>query len=165
MTNSPVRGGPTGVCWLERGIHYEEATVTSTPTVRHEGTSLVSELMSLFGGLQLQPDIRVEEYQEDERRIVRADLPGVDPDKDIDVTVDSGLLRIQGYRRAEEHDKYHTEIRYGSFERVLTLPTGTKAEDVTADYADGVLTVSMPVSPSSAEPSVIAVTHHEPPVE
>jgi HSP20 family protein len=139
--------------------------VTSTPTGRRESTSLVGDLMSLFGGVQLQPEIRVEEYQEGERRIVRADLPGVDPDKDIDVTVDGGFLRIHGHRRAEEHDKYRTEIRYGSFERVLTLPTGTRAEDVKADYADGVLTVSMPALPSSAEPSVIAVSHHEPPVD
>ena len=42
------------------------------------------------------------------------------------------------------------EIRYGSFDRVLTMPVGTKTEDVAAAYADGVLTVSMPAATPSA---------------
>jgi len=138
--------------------------MTSTPTVRRDGASLVGDLMSWFGGMPMQPEIRVEEYQEGERRIIRADLPGVDPDKDIEVTVDGGLLRLHGQRRAEEHDRYHTEIRYGSFERVLTLPAGTYAEDVSAEYADGVLTVSVPAA-TTAEPQTVPVTHRELPVE
>ena len=96
--------------------------MTTTPAVRRDGTSLMSELMGWFGNVPMQPEIRVEEYLEGERRIMRADLPGVDPDKDVSVTVDDGLLRIHGERRAEEHDRYRTEIRYGSFERLLILP-------------------------------------------
>jgi hypothetical protein len=66
-----------------------------------------------------------------------------------------GRLRLHGERRAEEHDRYRTEIRYGSFDRVLTLPAGTKPEDVTAEHADGVLTVSMPAAttPARQEPT------------
>jgi HSP20 family protein len=124
----------------------------------------MGELMSWFGTVPMQQEIKVEEYQEGERRIVRADLPGVDPDKDISVTVDDGLLRLHGERRAEEHDRYRTEIRYGSFDRVLTLPSGTQPGDVTAEYADGVLTVTMP-APAPAEPKAIPVTHREAPVE
>jgi HSP20 family protein len=142
----------------------KEADVATTLAVRRDGASLMSELMSWFGTLPAQPEIKVEEFQEGERRIVRADLPGVDPDKDIVVTIDDGLLRLHGERRAEEHDRYRTEIRYGSFDRVLSLPAGTKAEDVTAEYADGVLTVSMP-APTPVEPQAIPVTHRELPVE
>ena len=138
--------------------------MTTTPAVRRDGPSLMSELMSWFGTVPLQPEIKIEEYQEGERRIVRADLPGVDPDKNITVTVDDGVLRLHGERRAEEHDRYRTEIRYGSFDRVLSLPAGTKAEDITAEYADGVLTVSLP-APAPAEPQAIPVTHRELPVE
>jgi HSP20 family protein len=142
----------------------KETDVTTTLAVHRDGASLVSELMSWFGNVPMQPEICVEEFQEGERRIVRADLPGVDPDKDIAVTVDDGMLRLHGERRAEEHDRYRTEIRYGSFDRVLTLPAGTKPEDVTAEYADGVLTVSMPaVTP--AAPQEIPVKHRELPVE
>ena len=138
--------------------------MATTLAVHRDGASLVSELMSWFGSVSMQPEIRVEVFQEGERRIVRADLPGVDPDKDVSVTVDDGLLRIHGERRAEDHDQYRTEIRYGSFDRVLTLPVGTKPEDVTAEYADGVLTVSMPAA-TPAAPQEIPVTHRELPVE
>ncbi len=138
--------------------------MTTTPAVHRDGASLVSELMSWLDGVPTQHEIRVEEFQEGERRIIRADLPGVDPDADIAVTVDDGLLRLHGQRRAEEHDKYRTEIRYGSFERVLTLPAGAKPEDITAEYADGVLTVSMPAA-TRAAPQKIPVTHRELPVE
>jgi len=55
------------------------------------------------------------------------------------------------------------EIRYGSFDRVLTMPVGTKTEDVTAAYADGVLTVSMPAATPSA-PQQVPVTHGDLPV-
>ena len=137
--------------------------MTTSLAVHRDGPSLVSELMSWFGNVPMQPEMRVEVFQEGERRIVRADLPGVDPDKDVSVTVDDGLLRIHGERRAEEHDQYRTEIRYGSFDRVLTLPVGTKPEDVTAEYADGVLTVSMPAA-TQAAPQEIPVTHRELPV-
>lgn len=149
---------------VKEPIEMKEADVTTTLAVHRDGASLMSELMSWFGNVPMQPEIRVEEFQEGERRIVRADLPGIDPDKDIGVTVDAGLLRIHAERRAEEHDRYRTEIRYGSFDRVLTLPAGTKPEDVTAEYADGVLTVSMPAATQSA-PLEIPVTHREPPGE
>ena len=138
--------------------------MTTTPAARRDGASLVSELMSWFGSVPMQPEIPVEEYQEGERHIIRADLPGVDPAKDISVTVVHGQLRLHGQRRAEEHDRYRTEIRYGSFERVLTLPSGTKPEEITVEYADGVLTVSMPAV-TQAAPQKIPVTHRELPVE
>ena len=142
----------------------KEVAVTTTSVARRDGGSLMSELMSWFGTVPMQPEIKVDEYQEGERRIVRADLPGVDPDKDISVTVYDGLLRLHGERRAEEHDRYRTEIRYGSFERVLPLPAGTKPEDVTAEYSNGVLTVSLP-APAPAEPKESPVTHRDVPVE
>lgn len=132
--------------------------------VHHHGSSLFSDLMSWVESATSEPDIRVEEYVEDDRRIIRADLPGVDPTKDIELKVDGGVLTLHGERRAEQHDEHRTEIRYGSFERILALPPGTKPEDVQAGYADGVLTVSMPAA-SSAEPHTIAITHRELPVE
>ena len=55
------------------------------------------------------------------------------------------------------------DIRYGSFDRVLTLPVVTKPEDVTAAYADGVLTLSIPAATPSA-PQEVPVTHGDLPV-
>jgi HSP20 family protein len=129
--------------------------------VRHNGPSLISDLMSWVESASNAPEIRVEEYDADNRHVIRADIPGVDPRKDIQLTVDKGLLKLRGERREEQHDKHRTEIRYGSFERVLALPRGTKPEDVKADYADGVLTVSVPTD-GSEEPQAIPVTHQEP---
>jgi len=128
-------------------------------TVQRGGQSLVDELMSWMGA-GTSPDVRLEEYVEGDRRVVRADIPGVDPEKDIELTVEGNLLRLRGQRRAEEHDAHRTEIRYGSFERVLSLPSGTTAEDVEASYRDGVLTVSMPLRAQVAS-SKVPVTHRE----
>lgn len=126
--------------------------------------SLFSDLIGWVESMTSEPDIRVEEFVEDGRHVIRADIPGVDPTKDIELTVDGGLLRLRGERRAEQHDEHRTEIRYGAFERVLSLPTGTKPEDVKADYANGVLTVSVPAA-ASAQPLTIPVTKRELPAE
>lgn len=132
-------------------------------TVQRSGQSLVNELMSWMGAT-MTPEVRLEEFIEGDRRIVRADIPGVDPDKDIELTVEGTTLRLRGQRRAEEHDEHHTEIRYGSFERLVTLPAGTKPEDVEATYADGVLTVTMPTRAPAATTKV-PITHRELPAE
>ena len=65
--------------------------------------------------------IHVEEYREDGPLIVRADLPGIDPDKDVELTVASGMLHIEAQRREEEKREgkgfRRREVRYGSFSR------------------------------------------------
>ena len=60
--------------------------------------------------------------------VVRAELPGVDPEKDIDVTVEDGVLTISAERREstekKEDTSYRSEFRYGSFVRRLPVPRG-----------------------------------------
>ncbi len=131
--------------------------------VQRSGQSLVNELMNWMGAT-MTPEVRLEEFIEGDRRTIRADIPGVDPDKDIELIVEGTTLRLRGQRRAEEHDEHHTEIRYGSFERFVTLPAGTKPEDVEATYADGVLTVTMPARAPVATTKV-PITHRELPAE
>lgn len=101
--------------------------------------------------------IPIEEFREGDRYVVRADLPGIDPDKDVTVTVDDGYLVIHGERREEEHDEHHSEVRFGSFSRRLALPKGCTGEDVTASYAAGVLTVSLPADREVPEPTRIPI--------
>lgn len=132
-------------------------------TTQRNGQSLVGELMSWMGAVT-EPDIRVEEFVDGDQRVVRADLPGIDPSRDVQLTVEGGVLRLRGERRSEEHDLHRTEIRYGSFERVLALPPGTTAQDVSADYVDGVLTVRMPLQ-VPVESARIPITHRELPAE
>ena len=86
--------------------------------------------------------------------MIRAELPGLDPDKDIDVTVEGRTLTIQAERRQEEDGPYRSEFRYGSLTRLFRLPAKVDAKDVTARYEKGVLEVSVPereVKPESTQ--------------
>ena len=103
---------------------------------------------------------RVEDYTEDGKYLVRAELPGVDPEKDVEVTVDSGQLTIHAERREETKEPRHSEFRYGSLTRTVTLPAGADPEKITATYEKGILEVTVPVA-EQAKPSArrVAVTH------
>jgi HSP20 family protein len=94
--------------------------------------------------------IPVEEFEEDGVYTVRAELPGIDPEKDVEITVQDGLLAIRAERRQEakvEEPRFlRSEIRYGAFSRTLPLPQGCTEADITAEYRDGILTVRLPVT-------------------
>jgi HSP20 family protein len=92
--------------------------------------------------------IRVEEFREDTALVIRADLPGIDPNKDVEVTVSDGVLHIDAERRTEEErvekGYLRQEVHYGSLSRSLPLPAGAAEADITATYKDGVLEVRVP---------------------
>jgi HSP20 family protein len=92
--------------------------------------------------------LRTEEYHDGGTLVVRAELPDVDPEKDIDVTVSEGVVRISAHReqKAEHKDKrgYRSEFRYGEFAREIVLPDGASAKDVKATYTNGILEVRIP---------------------
>lgn len=102
-------------------------------------------LGTTFGDKDL---LRVEEYAEDGSLVVRAEMPGIDPDKDVEISMHDGMLHIRAQRRdvSEHTDKkeYRSEFHYGMFERTLPLPAGVAEGDVTATYKDGILEVRMP---------------------
>lgn len=108
--------------------------------------------------------IRVDEFRDDHTQVIRAELPGIDPDRDVHLTVTGGMLRIDAERRVEEktEDKGFTrhEMRYGSFTRTLPLAEGATEDDIRASYKDGVLEIRVPVStePTKTEPTKIAVS-------
>ena len=90
---------------------------------------------------------------------VEADLPGVDPDS-IEVIVDSGALTIQAERTPtylESQQVIVAERSQGSFARQLSLGEGVDSENLAADYADGVLHVTIPASPRS-QPLKVEIT-------
>ena len=106
--------------------------------------------------------MKVEELEEDGTMIVRAELPGIDPDKDVEITVEDGYLRLRAERREEtkEEDTRHfrSEFRYGSFVRTLPLAPGCTEDDVEASYKDGILEVRIPLDHAKAEARKIPIT-------
>jgi HSP20 family protein len=108
-----------------------------------------------------EDDMKVEEFVEDNQLVVRAELPGVDPDRDVDVSIVDGNLRIRAERRHEEKEETRNyrrqEFRYGSFSRVVPLPAKASESDITATYKDGVLEVRAPIEESSPLKSKIPI--------
>lgn len=94
--------------------------------------------------------LRIEEFTEDGTLVVRAELPGVDVDKDVDISVQDGLLHIKAQRsestERKEKSFYRSEFRYGAFERTLPLPPGATLDDVKATYESGVLEIRIPTT-------------------
>jgi len=87
---------------------------------------------------------RLEETIRDNRYVIRAELPGLDPENDIEVTVDGRILTIRAERRQQDNGPYRSEFRYGSLARAVRLPGRVDPADVTARYDKGVLEVSVP---------------------
>lgn len=90
----------------------------------------------------------VDVFHRGEDLVVRAELPGIDPENDVEISLQDNVLRIRGERRMEERhegdDTYRLESRYGSFERSVLLPKGVKEGDITATYENGILEVVVP---------------------
>ncbi len=101
----------------------------------------------------------IESCVEEGKFMVRTDLPGIDP-KNVDIKVVGDVLTIKGSREEKHETKkadfFKREIRYGSFERSISLPEGIKAEDLKATYRDGVLELSAPM-PRAAAPKEVKI--------
>ncbi len=93
----------------------------------------------------LRPGIRVEEYRGRDCYVVRAELPGIDPVRDLFVSCHKGLLRIHVHREPAG-EATRSEFRYGSAFRTLMLPVGAHEEEVTARYTNGILEIRIPVT-------------------
>jgi len=87
---------------------------------------------------------RLEEAIRDDTYVIRAELPGLDPENDIEVIVDGRILTIRAERRQQDDGPYRSEFRYGSLARAVRLPASVDAADITARYDNGVLEVSVP---------------------
>ena len=99
--------------------------------VQHRPRSLFPEFGELLAGFpswaNLRPVfdshvIRLEDELKEGRYEVRAELPGVDPAKDVDITVRDGVLTIKAERTEKKESNGRSEFSYGSFIRAVTLP-------------------------------------------
>lgn len=125
------------------------------PAVQRQSRPLLPELSELFNGLPafagLRPFfdnhlLRLEDETKQGLYEVRAELPGVDPVDDIEVTVLDGELTIRALRTRTTESNGLSEFSYGSFSRTVSLPAGADEDDISATYDRGILTVSVPLS-------------------
>jgi HSP20 family protein len=95
----------------------------------------------------------------DDHLVLRADLPGMNED-DIDIEVKDNVLTVSGERKAEQEEKeegyYRVERAFGSFSRSLTLPQGVSADQVSANFDNGVLEVRIP-KPEERKPQRVQI--------
>jgi HSP20 family molecular chaperone IbpA len=105
----------------------------------------------------LAQPLRIEDFVEGDHYMVRAELAGIDPEKDVEVTVGAGYLTIRAERHDKTEGKHRTEFRYGSFSRSLPLPAQANADDVKASYDYGILTVSVGLKAKKEEVKKIEV--------
>ena len=126
----------------------------STLSVQRQPRTLMPDLAELLGGAPLLAGLRplfdrnllrVEDEVNNGRYQVRAEIPGVDPAKDIDITVHDGMLTIKAVRTQTVESHGRSEFSYGAFSRSVPLPPGADVEDVKATYEKGILAISVPV--------------------
>lgn len=126
---------------------------------RRESRGLFPDLLgwmessfTMLRPFMMQP-IRVEDYTEDGRYVVRAELPGIDPEKQVEVRIANGVLTIRAQRQEQHEGRYRSEFRYGAFSRHIPLPASADEDDITATYRNGVLEVSVGLTAKEPAPA------------
>jgi len=108
-----------------------------------------------------EDDMRVEEFVDEDKLVVRAEMPGIDPDRDVEIDVQDHSLRIRAERRHEQHGndagRYHSEFHYGTFTRAVPLSTSVSDKDVKASYRDGILEVRVPIDQKGGKAKKIPI--------
>ncbi|OAN39853.1 Hsp20/alpha crystallin family protein [Mycolicibacterium iranicum] len=124
------------------------------------------EVSEFFSGLPqwatLRPlfgthPIKVEDDITDGKYELQAEIPGVDPDKDVQITVRNGVLTIRAERSEKKESNGRSEFAYGSFTRSVTLPTGADEDGIKASYDKGILRVAVPLKEVEAPEKHIPV--------
>jgi HSP20 family protein len=116
-------------------------------TLRDEMNRLFSRAVGEGGGSGSAWTPPVDVFDTDDAIVLRAELPGLKTDE-IDIEVDENVLTLRGERRFEEKVEegryYRLERAYGHFQRSVTLPQGVKADEISASFDNGVLSVRVP---------------------
>jgi HSP20 family protein len=89
----------------------------------------------------------VEQYPDGASYVIRLEIPGIDPAKDLTVSVETGTLTVRAERRRTGPEDSQSEFKYGSCSRTIALPLGTNIHDVSASCHDGILTVRVGMQP------------------
>jgi HSP20 family protein len=105
--------------------------------------------------------IRVEDLITEHEYVLRAELAGIDPDKDVQVSIENGFLTIHAERKEETQARHRTEFRYGMLQRSVRLPANADEQHVTAKYGKGILEVTVPLKVVEPTAKQIAIAKAE----
>ena len=102
--------------------------------------------------------IKIDVKETGKSLVIHAEMPGVSKDQ-IDISVDNNVLTISAevsqYDADEENEKViHSERYYGSVSRSISLPSEVSTDDATANYADGILTLTLPKTVKDAQKKI-----------
>ncbi len=101
----------------------------------------------------------VDIYETEQNIVLKVEVPGVEQ-KDLDIRIENNTITIRGERKFEkevnEENFHRVERRYGSFQRSFGLPNTVNTENVTADYDNGILKVTL-AKRAEAKPKQIKV--------
>jgi HSP20 family protein len=97
-----------------------------------------------------------EEFRDDNKFMVMADVPGLEPEKEISVSITSDILHVRA-GRLDGVGVPESDLRDGRFTRDIRLPSGTDEGGVTATYADGILEIRAPMRDLNGVTRVVPV--------
>jgi HSP20 family protein len=101
----------------------------------------------------------VDVFEKEDQLVIKAELPGMDK-KDISLDFKDGVLTLSGVRKSENEVKednfYRREMSYGKFVRSFSLPADSDADQIKAEFQNGLLTVEVP-KPERHQPKQIKV--------
>ena len=133
-------------------------------SVRNQMDQIVGDLFREPAGWQGNGDgghirLPLDVSEDDNSYNLKASLPGIDP-ADLEISFSENSLTIRGETHAEsvgENAKWHLRERsFGKFVRSITMPAAVNADEISADYEDGVLTLTLPKA-EEVKPRIIAV--------
>ncbi|RCW43319.1 HSP20 family protein [Halopolyspora algeriensis] len=118
----------------------------------------------VFGSSRVPQGMAMDAYRVGEDYVAEFDLPGIDPDS-LEVRAENNTLTVRAERKSRPGSENEAEVSYvtaerprGTFSRQLSLGDGLDVDNISADYTDGVLRVTLPVA-ERAKPRQIKVGH------
>ncbi len=84
--------------------------------------------------------------------ILRLEIPGVDPEEDIDIILEDDVLTIDAQREERHEEESRSEFRYGRLQRCVSLPQGIDEDDISAAYVDGILEIAITMPNGESRP-------------
>ncbi|MGB7088262.1 MAG: Hsp20/alpha crystallin family protein [Phormidesmis sp.] len=131
-------------------------------TLQKEMNQLLEQFMPRWpengDGFAFAPSAEIDETESEIH--LKLEVPGIQAD-DLDIEVMDKAVTIKGERKSEtetkEKDGFRSEFYYGQFERTIPMPTRIQKENVSAEYTDGVLRLTIPKAPQAEEKAAVKV--------